>query len=100
MFQVGQKVVCVEDGWTHKGRISDHFPVKDRVYTVRGFFRAGPDAPLGIRLDELKNEPRQWTDSFGEAAFDVTAFRSLDERKTDISVFTELLVKAKQPEPV
>jgi hypothetical protein len=95
MFHVGQKVVCLVS--FDRGIYGEIGPVKDAIYTVRKVFESC--GAVGIHLYEIVNVPQQYADRFGEMGFDVVGFRPLDERKTDISVFTDILVKAKQPEP-
>ena len=85
-FRVGQKVVCID---ASKRRLlgvwAADIPVKGCVYTVDGFL----EHPLGpgLILVEIKND----IDEHG-GAYDARRFRPVVERKTDISVFTRLLV--------
>lgn len=99
MFYVGQKVVCVSDEPKNpcvlNGRILaddywPNFPKKGKIYTVRGFFCDDPDL-CGIYLVELINPVRHYTKGFVEGGFRAENFRPLEERKTDISIFTEML---------
>jgi hypothetical protein len=96
-FRVGQKVVCVvafDDmarSWGFSG------PAKGSVYTIREFDDRG-DAPA-LRLVEIVNPPckhRNISEPI-EPGFAVTGFRPVVERKTDISIFTEILRKASKP---
>lgn len=90
-FHVGQKVVCVDDT-NMRLEPQERGPVYGEVYTVRGFYDCD-----GIWLSEIKNDPVVHTDGFTESAFYIWRFRPLIERKTDISIFTEML-KPKQRE--
>jgi len=92
MFRVGQKVVCISD--FAKGRAVCpfvEFPARGSVYTVRsnviGRTMSGEKEP-GILLHEISN-------SLGphgqEYSFCIKQFRPVVERKTDISIFTQML---------
>lgn len=99
-FRVGQKVVCIAPfdstwaGWAT--------PQQSKTYTVRAV-SMGSVAQVrdygpwfSVLLDEIKNPERD-----GEPTFGHQHFRPLIERKTDISIFTELLTpKQKQAERV
>ena len=91
MFHVGHKVVCVHDEWGGGGM---QFPcplIKNAVYTVvsisDGMLKIGFDCretTADVRLLEVENpDPR--------VGFDPARFRPAVERKTDISIFTEML---------
>ena len=91
-FRVGQKVVAVHD--------DDEVPAYERrglrrgqVYTIA---EIGPFWPwmdtYGVRIVEIQLKPRCWWCAF--------CFRPLDERKTDISVFTSMLSLTPTREPV
>lgn len=86
-FRVGQKVVCISDDWFCQHPIV--FPIKGRIYTVRGKNLEPHNAvsPVGLYLVEIVNTV------FGarENAFDAEGFRPLVEKKTDISIFTHML---------
>lgn len=86
-FHVGQKVVCINDDWTHPlRRLVGTVPRKGAIYHVRGFDRF---APAFIYLVEIVNMvPPTFT---SEPAFLAESFRPIVERKTDISIFTKLL---------
>jgi hypothetical protein len=97
-FRVGQKVTLKEDGeWPDRlaGEIYPDFGV---VYTVRAI---EPDDEGGaLLLNEIRNEPRDYEEAFGEATFDCDEFRPVVERKTDISIFEKMLTGGKQPAQV
>lgn len=97
-FHVGQKVVCVED----RPHFLDKVKRLDRgaVYTIREEFRSAVTGRYGVFLNEVVM-PR--LESGEELGWLATRFRPVQERKTDISVFTKLLVsppKVKEPSPV
>ena len=99
-FYVGQKVVCIDDNFDPlwKGPFSTgHIPIlptKGSVYTIR---RILPDFPfsnsvaLGILLEEIVNAEVPLIGGVQEHPFGARRFRPVVERKTDISVFTEIL---------
>lgn len=84
-FRVGMKVVCVDDSDSWRGPTSVR---KGIIYTIRAL-RMAPDGECGVELIEVKSRA-----PFG---FFQDRFRPIVERKTDISVFTEILRKAKIP---
>lgn len=104
-FRVGQKVVCIgTDGtpnvdweeWVSYWKIAR--PSRGSVYTVRDI-RAGADRQH-IRLVEIINPTAEFSDAPPqEPWFWASAFRPIVERKTDITVFTEILRKATKPVP-
>lgn len=89
-FRIGQKVVCVDapdyplyQGWRA-------YPKQGVVYTVRGYRR---DDLCSLMLFEIVND----LDSSGnESAYFEERFRPVVTRDTDISVFTEMLIKASE----
>ncbi len=92
-FRVGQKVVCINVEWRvgHNRKLAR--PVQNGIYTVRDFF-AWPGAAHGphVRLEEIRNEKQLWSDAtYDEVAFSASRFRPIVGRKTDISIFTEML---------
>ncbi|ASS55887.1 hypothetical protein [Rhizobium leguminosarum] len=82
-FHVGQKVVCI---WEDTGEPGPE-PKCGVVYTVSAVFMAA-DLPH-IDLVELPcPDTDEW---FG--GYKAEAFRPVAERKTDISIFTDMLTK-------
>jgi hypothetical protein len=103
MFRVGMKVVCISSGWVANGGcVGDTIlPERGSVYTVRWI---GPSA-IGssgtfIRLHEIHNRLVNFSDGPMEAYFEASFFRPIVERKTDISIFREILRRASKPSPV
>lgn len=91
MFRIGQKVVCVSLEMSGGGPLLPGFnyPSKGGVYTIRGIFPAGVENLL--LLEEVVNRPCGTTIGFLEPGFNATHFRPVVEKKTDISVFEEIL---------
>lgn len=89
-FHVGQKVVCIQ-GATHKTSAVDDFrPMTGGIYTVRGYVIGSFPRLL---LEEYVH-PEIWSDGF-EWGWNATRFRPLVSRKTDISIFTDILTTKK-----
>jgi hypothetical protein len=90
-FRVGQKVVCVDARDCRAKEL-----VKGNIYVVRD---AGPEPFISgkywVLLEGVFNEydPRFG----GELGYRSSRFRPVVERKTDISIFTEILRKASKP---
>lgn len=90
-FHVGQKVVCIDASKRNQNnQWRGDIPVKDAIYTIAGFYHA--DHLPGLILVEIKNFP------FG-GSYDALRFRPVQERKTDIGIFTAML-NTKQKEIV
>jgi hypothetical protein len=98
--RIGQKVICVvpDRFWTQQVCPSlKVIPRKDEVYTVTGFedlhgvpcIHLREIVGLSCECGGLNNAP--WL---------IQAFRPVDERKTDISVFAEILNKTNAPERI
>lgn len=107
-FYVGQKVVCVGgkgkgsysqddwDAWVAYYQIA--LPQRGTIYTVRQIWDA-PDGLQRIRLMEIVNPPADYSDALKQEPWFLSRqFRPLDERETDISVFTSLLTPTQQME--
>jgi hypothetical protein len=89
-FHVGQKVVCIRSGTPPNGETP---PLVGAVYTVRDIVDRGHK--IGIRLVEIKNRPRNYgVCGYMECTFSPKCFRPIVSRKTDISIFTEMLTNA------
>jgi hypothetical protein len=107
MFWIGQKVVCINDGdieglpgatglW-----YDDEAIHKGRIYTISGVL---PDPVYPDRIIVTLFEVKRRTNCYSIAAYlgyAIERFRPLVEKKTDISIFTELLnsVNHKNLEP-
>lgn len=91
-FYVGQKVVCIDDSDRRMRATTYEGPNplrKGTIYTVREIAYRHTGGDLTLMLKEIVL-PVCWF--YGqEYAFLADRFRPLDERKTDISVFTRLL---------
>jgi hypothetical protein len=101
MFYVGQKVVCV-DAVEHTHFAPPNVMVEGSldglregvVYTVRSVGRRHPRCPFGVLvwLTEIVRPIKgDLSKLYGELGYDPRRFRPLIERKTDISIFTDML---------
>jgi len=95
MFRIGQKVVCVNADSSIPGNIGFGWHpwyealVEGQVYTVRRYYMYC-DRPA-VWLEEIERSEHSrnhWGPDVGYAA---CRFRPVIERKTDISVFTDML---------
>lgn len=107
MFKVGQKVVCVDDSLEftrqlarEKGlNIRPHLDglTKGNIYTIR---ENGCKDWMGtdflcVRLVEITNRP-EGPLAGKDTPYAEWRFKPLEERKTDISLFKEMLIKPKE----
>jgi hypothetical protein len=97
-FQVGQKVVCVDDRWS-RSRYRPTDPKRGAVYTVRAIAPCKDHGHNedGLHLVEIVNKPRSHRCPDGrrrkcEAAYRMSHFRPL--RMTSIDIFTRMLEPA------
>lgn len=88
-FRVGQKVVCVSEGWVVAiqgyGPLPMRFPIRGCIYTVAGFYDYG--AKVGMYLEEF---PR-------DSTFALHKFRPAVKRgeETGMSILRKLLTDNK-----
>jgi hypothetical protein len=68
------------------------------IYTIREIVDRGNG--LAFLLDEIRNDPREYTDGFLELAFLASRFRPVVDRKTDISFAHEILRTVTKTAPV
>lgn len=99
-FVVGQKVVCVNDEDKDK-TYSKYFtyyniamPTKGEIYTIREVFSTSI-GNVGVRLVEIVNPVTPFKNGTGEVHMEMgymaSRFRPVVEKKTDISIFKEML---------
>lgn len=84
-FNVGQKVVCVDDGWNEVTTTYEiQCPTKGAVYTVRALTVGWPEfgSVPALLLDEVRN-PKDPCFASGEVAFGRRRFRPAVERSTE-----------------
>lgn len=99
MFHVGMKVVCVDAGPAERlGSIGncwtgDEAPIEGKVYTVRRVFN-DIEGALVVWLDEIKRSQRAIGLYGDQIGYSARRFRPVVERKTSISIFTEILDRA------
>jgi hypothetical protein len=98
MFRVGQKVVCV-DASDQRNR---KFPVtKGTIYTIQAIVEALDFMGDGGACAFLCGLGRDVCPIMGkQTPFALRRFRPIVERKTDISIFTEMLRRESAPSPL
>jgi len=103
MFHVGQKVVCVctPDIIEEVAHLGEVLPQEGVVYTIRAIQDADPfyySGEIAFLLFEIRNKSREGANlGTCEPNFHSALFRPLVEHKTNISVFTEMLTRQKEP---
>jgi hypothetical protein len=92
---VGTRVVCIRDDW-RASPYGERQPYRGEILTVRDVLPGPAGDPLEdslfLRFVEIVNPPHYagcWGAEYDEATFSIEHFRPV--RKTDISIFTELL---------
>jgi len=89
MFQIGQKVVCIDDAMNPE--TVDYTPMRPRkgeIYTVRGFLVQSHIEGYGIYLEELTNPSIIWSDQDEkEWPFRPERFRPLVDQRSDAKQF-------------
>ena len=91
MFEAGQRVLCVVWRWAKMGDGEFNLPLPRRgsLYVIANGAVAPPSHDCGRPLVSLATYPG-W-------AFCGCAFAPINDKPTDISVFTEILKKAPAP---
>jgi len=87
----GDLVRCVVESTDHCPDRIPNLPKVGSVYTVRGFdpLPLPSSVPRGIFLMEVINPPAQWSNGFGEGAFDPNRFVPIDDG--EIQIFRDLV---------
>lgn len=88
-FHVGQKVVCVDGKPYSELTKGGWCPHTGGVYTIRSIF-LWDEKPF-LRLDEYHDTGRP-NGPWGEGGWNALRFRPVVQRKTDISVFKDMLI--------
>ncbi len=101
-LRVGMKVVCLDVPWPENSgkylATGVRFPVTGNVYTIR-WVGVAEDGNAYVRLAEIINPIQKWPGyQAGEARFGARRFRPVVTRKTDISIFTDMLTTTKVEE--
>lgn len=66
-------------------------PVESGVYTIRDVVPE-PNGTVGLRFEEISNEPFDYADGFNECTFAVEKFRPLITQQDDVELFRHLLL--------
>lgn len=95
MFEIGEKVICVEDyklPHTREELDNDcpNWVKKDEKYTIRGF-NDNNGIVTGVLLEEIRNSPKYFKviDKIQEPAFRTDRFRRLEpaEKQEEVEEF-------------
>jgi hypothetical protein len=102
MWYVGQKVICIREGWTAPRNPQERqHPKYHQILTIRTIDPSSIDiGKVCFRFEEIINDPACYRQGFLECTFREKYFRPLVERKTIIEVFEKLLVPSKTMESV
>lgn len=87
MFDVGSKVVCINDTFGYEARRHmEKFPVKGYIYTVRDIIpaqEAGGAHTAAVLLVEVVNPPSPFRPDWGESGFSPERFREVEETEAE-----------------
>jgi hypothetical protein len=95
-FQIGQRVVCVDDLFSDRPewrRAVQTFPKLYSVYTIRKIVERGE--LTGFCFDEIFNRPAMFDDALLEPAFNSENFRPVET--SNIEAFKRMLALADPP---
>ncbi len=90
MFRIGQKVVCVEDRAEAAGDILDGWIKAGNIYVIRSMEFCPVQNRLGVRVEGVILPTNPFFND-EENLIEAFRFRPIVEKKTDISVFEEIL---------
>lgn len=94
-YRVGQKIVCIKEN-PHNHWPDCPPPRLNRVYTIRAMREGTHGHGLELHLREIVNAKRRAAEEFGEPYYHHSRFRPAVDKKTDISIFTEILVDKRE----
>ena len=102
MFEIGQKVVCINGKPMRPRKYPDEtHPTEGQIYTIRNVGNVLCDAGVepAVRLEEIVNTPRLYRLGHGVDGMDELWFRAsrfAPIKKTDISIFLKMLEPVKE----
>lgn len=93
MFHIGQEVVCIRDNYNAiNWKFIPNKPIKGNTYIIRDIVNIKIFNRIGLIFEEIHNPVVNWADvGTMESPFCSTRFRPVIKRKTDISIFNEIL---------
>ena len=87
--KVGDKVVCVDDDWTHPNwKFVPNRPVKNNIYTIREIFSYA--GIVMLRLNEMSNPSHEWFHGLYETGFDINRFRPAKDTTHQVEALKRL----------
>ena len=96
------KVVCIA-GFSARGYGNENLPEIGKVYSLREIGACEVDGTVTVLLAEIVNLKRDYASPLGlvhcEPGFAAYAFRPVQPRATDISIFTAMLTTKHKEEP-
>lgn len=93
-WKVGDEVVCISHVDYNCYSMIDILPIIGIKYSIRRIGIDNISGVLAIQLNEIINQSQSYNNiPRYECAFAVKHFRKVQKRKTDISVFKEMLNK-------
>jgi len=93
-FKPGDKVVCVDDS-TRPGTIwYGDAPEVGKIYTIKRVFFDVADSPV-LSFLEIERSYRSKAEHGDNIGYGVRRFRPVQTKKTDISIFTDMLTSSK-----
>ncbi len=83
MFEINQKVVCIDDafGSVHRRHIKE-FPIIGNIYTIRDIIpaqEANGSETAAVLLHEIVNPPSPIRPEWGECGFMASRFREIED---------------------
>lgn len=98
MFHVGQLVECVNGEPASEGGYGDEtYPQKGSIYTIRDIYTCRVWGITKVRLHELVQEARRYSDGIYEPGFGADRFRPLSESR--LAIFRQMLAPTPEHEP-
>ena len=97
---IDQRVVCIDGKFGSPVYKWERFPVEGSIYTIRAIVPCDDVGPVAFRLVEIRNKPAKYGTRASEISFFAKRFRPLVEPEADISVFTSILDRLPEREPV
>lgn len=87
-FTIGMKVLCIGGGMDEPDP-SINRPIRGSIYTIRTIKPSSRWlGEICIRVNEIHNTPRHYSNGFSEISFRGIRFRPLVERKQEVSFTT------------
>ena len=93
-FKPGDKVVCVDNSLPWNRKWDDDAPEVGKVYTVKKII-VDFEGDVALRFCEINRSPLAFAQHGVNIGYKATRFRPVQTKKTDISIFTDMLTSSK-----